>query len=104
MAHNYSQAFNELANGSIFRSTNTLYETQVGLGDWWIVLIYLVTLMIAYTVSKKHHGVVAALGIVAGGFLAYKGQLMPDAQMVMYMLVVFNLAMLLFNVFRNKER
>lgn len=97
----YTPAFDMLTNGTFFGSINLLYTTAMG--AWWILILYVVTLMSIYLISKSE-AAVAAFGFLGSAALLYKLNLIPvGMQVSLYIILSLSLAMLLYKVFGRGE-
>ncbi len=96
----YRQAFTELINGSYMMAVNTAYTSVMG--NWWIVLLALLTLFMLY-VKTRSAGAVAWVTIIGSSFLIIKEYVDVTIQPVLYLIAAMSLAMLLYKVFGPKR-
>lgn len=91
-----STAYLHLQNGSYIQSVVSVYTAVMG--DWWYIIIYISTLLLMYMWSRND-GAVAVLGLVGAAYLRFATDISAALYPVLYLLVVLNLAMLMYKAF-----
>lgn len=97
-----STAYDLLTNGSVIDAVNSLYDGATG--DWWKIIIYVVTILGIYVVTK-HEGTTAAACILLTAFLSYHfGSAVPVyIHGVIYVICALTLTALIFRAVGKGE-
>jgi phage-related holin len=95
---NYTPAYEELVNGSVTAGSRMMYDYSFG--EWFLPLLFLVSLVVV-TLKIKSPAATVVYAII--GNVALASYLVPRAQMIFYLVLVFSLAMALFKVFGSRE-
>ena len=105
MEPNYTIAYNMIAGGDVISGSAQVY-TQAFSGASWIILLVGFSLIMIYLITKKS-GMVAGLGIIGSAFIIflqnkYNIGLLPGDLAVVYGIIVFCVAGLLFQLIKSK--
>jgi len=98
----YTQAFNELANASIFKAVDTMYFGI--LSYWWIMILFVFTLF-SVQIATKEEGATAVVALAGSAFLLkYAPTGVPvTVHAILYLIMAISFAMLLYKVFGGKD-
>jgi len=95
---NYSAAYDELINGSAIKGATLAYE--VPLGQWFWPFLFLLTLIVIY--AKTESPTTIAIYTILGNF-ALGAYLIPQAEKIFYIVLIFSVAILLFKIFGSSK-
>jgi len=93
----YTLAWEQLANGSIFKAVNTAYSAAIG--AYWIIMLFIFTLIVTY-VKTQNGFTVAAMGIM--GSILMLVWLPPYSHVTIYTILVLSLATAIYKVWSSR--